>query len=247
MSDSFNISDFRTSIQKTYHRVAHFNMELPIPEGLRNAESENLVSTKDPSRSFASTNRILHFNIETAFLPGIAFGTDENRRYGYGPTRLKPYVGIYDTIPITVRSDSEGKIYDFFQSWMKLIFNSDTRAGFNGAVGFSNQFGLSMPYEISYKQDYVTFANINVYDEEGGDPTIKLRLHNCFPIHLGNVSLDWNDPGIMKFPVTLTFSDWWNERKIMSNTVSQQDLPPLPANPANGDVAPLPPAQVTPS
>lgn len=241
MAENFNINDFRTSIKKTYHRAAHFNVELPVPNGLKAVRG-------DSDREFESTNRILHFNIEATSLPGFALGTDENRRYGYGTTRLKPYVGIYDTIPITVRSDSEGKIYDFFQSWMKLIFNYDTRDGIDAGSGFSTaKVGISRPYEVGYKSDYVSYAYINVYDEEGGDPTIKLALLDCYPIHLGTATLDWNDPNILRFPVTLAFSDWWNERRITNQQVYQNDLPPLPANPVNAGLSQLPPAQVTPS
>lgn len=234
MAESFNINDFKTSIMKSYHRAAHFNMEVGMPNGLRAIESESYWNTNDASRSLNATNRILHFNIEATSLPGIALGTDENRRYGIGPTRLKPYVGIYDTIPITVRSDSEGKIYDFFQSWMKLIFNYDTRNGIDGADGFSsNTSGQSMAYDVAYKKDYASTANINVYDEEGGEPSIKLYLIDCFPIHIGNAALDWNDTNILKFPVTLTFSDWYNNREIANRAVTSTDLPPLPPNPVN--------------
>lgn len=222
MVDSFNISKFKASIEKSYHRAAHFNMELTPPQGLRALDLDGSLAQ---GSSFFETTKKLHFNIESTNLPGFALATDENRRYGYGTTRLKPYVGIYDSLTINVRSDSAGRNYEFFQSWMKLIFNYDNSIG---SMDTNNGFGLggrASVYEMNYKKDYSTIANINVYDEEGGDPTIMLYFSDIYPIHLGNATLDWNDPNILKFPVTLTFSDWYNGRNVTPGRVVEGQLP----------------------
>lgn len=197
-------------------------MHMGIPNALRYA------ITTESFGQFDEANRMLNFNIETSQIPGFAIGTDENRRYGLGTPRLKPYVGIYDTISIVVRSDSEGKIYNFFQSWMKVIFNYDNPGvGIDEVTGWSTA-GPTRTYEVGYLTDYATNSFLNVYDEEGGDPTVKIELIDCYPIHLGSATLDWHDPNILKFPVTLTFSDWRNDSiNIVNRNVYDWDLPTI--------------------
>lgn len=213
----FSIDDFRSHLKKSYHRTAHYKVEFGIPIGLAsNLSEENASRLKEGLKS-------VEFDIETASLPGIALGTLEDRRYGFGPYNLKPYTPIFDVLQLTVRSDSEGLNYDFFQSWMKLILNFDVRngidVGFLYALGSGSAGSVPSGYEVSYKNDYASIANINVYDEEGGEPTTSIQLLNAYPIHLGNVGLDWSENRIMKFPVTITFASWMpnNKRQIIAD------------------------------
>jgi hypothetical protein len=160
------------------------------------------------------TSRI-PFEVEATNLPGVAFATDENRRYGYGAFNLKPYVPIFDTLDMTVRSDSDGLLYNFFQSWMKLVINYDMGNGIGGQTGLgSGKYGAGTPYEIMYKSDYVTSAVVSVYPPQGGNPTIIVNINDCYPIHIGNAQVDWSDQKLLKFPVTLAFSSWYSDTTL---------------------------------
>jgi hypothetical protein len=209
---SFDVQAFRSSIANNYHREAHYDMVIGMPRALlRNVEG-------DYSQQIRQTHQRLHFEIESANIPGIAFGTDEIRLQGVGPFDRKPYVPIFDTVSVLVRSDSEGRIYDFFQSWMKLIINFDSRHGMEGPTGFTQIPGgqAATVYEVGYKADYKSESVINVYDKVGGQPTLQLVLTDCYPIHLGNAPLSWSSAEIIKFPVTFTFTDWHQSRNIRS-------------------------------
>jgi hypothetical protein len=218
---TFDVQSFRSSINKSYHRTAHFDMEISMPLGL-------LQNVEEPYfERLIEGNKSVRFNLESSNIPGIAFGTDENRRQGFGVTNLKPYVPIFDVINATVRSDSEGLVYDFFQSWMKLIINFDGRHTINNGRGFGpNRREVAGMFEIAYKTDYISETKINLYDEGGDEPTTVLTLMDCYPVHLGNANVDWRDNNILRFPVTFTFSSWYSGRDIAS-PVSETDLPPL--------------------
>lgn len=204
---NFDVNEFRASIDSSYHRAAHFDMHLGIPNSMRGSAAG--------SQNFSATARKLHFDIEATNLPGFAVGTDEIRRYGIGPFELRPYAPIFDTINITVRSDSNGRAYEFFQGWMGSIINYDF------SEGFGKQRNGKSAYEVSYKYDYTVMADINLYDEAGGDPTVKLLLIDAFPIHMGNVSLDWHDPNIIRIPLTLTFANWYLDPRIQTQNTER--------------------------
>jgi hypothetical protein len=221
----FNISRFKAQIEDSYHRGAHFNVTLTIPKGLSKNLDANTVNT------VARLAGRLPLEIETANIPGFALATDENHRYGYGAFNLKPYAPIFDTVNMTVRSDSQGLVYGFFQSWMKLIVNYDMRFGIDNATGLgSGKYGAGTPYEVMYKSDYISQMTISAFPEQGGDATISTVLIDAFPIHLGNAQLDWSDPKILKFAVTVAFSSWYNDTALGESMTANNSTYTPPTN-----------------
>lgn len=212
----FDISEFRSGISNSYHRSSHFRMEIVGPNGL---SLEGGVSEENRHRLIDASMR-MSFEIEATNLPGVAMGTDDIRRQGFGPFSKMPYAPIFDTIDITVRSDSDGKLYDFFQTWMKLVINYDYRHGMSVDGGLGARSNITSPpgvYEVQYKERYRATSIISLFDELGEEPTIELTMIDCYPIHLGNVPLNWSSNDIVKFPVTLTFKDWYQKREFKSN------------------------------
>lgn len=216
MANNFDVNEFRSSIDQSYHRTAHFDMNIGMPNGLRAGENR---------QNLTETARKLHFDIEATNLPGVAIGTDENRRFGIGPFSLKPYAPIFDTINVVVRSDSKGNTYEFFQNWMQSIINYDFSGGIDGT---RNNKAV---YDVSYKIDYISMVEINMYDEAGGDPTVKLFLIDAFPIHMGNVALDWHDNNIVRIPLTFTFANWYLSPKAGSTGAGVQQPSPAVLQP----------------
>lgn len=217
--ESFNISNFRDSITDSYHKNSHFVMEIGSISAMDFNESV------DVRNIFKPTKKKVTFEIEQTTLPGIALATQEIRRNGFGPISMMPYTSIFDTVPITVRSDSDGKLYDFFSQWMKLISRFDMQ-DINSYSDRLKPTSNSQPYEISYRKDYSTIATIKVFNDTGKATTI-IDLIDCFPIHIGNVSLDWSSNAILKFPATLTFTNWYS-RNI--DDVITSDLSPIPVS-----------------
>lgn len=202
----FDVDLFRTYMNKAgVIRTSHFTMTIPKPPGLK--------ANSDKDSEFDSLIRELGFAIEATNLPGISMATDEVRRYGYGVFEKKPYVPIFADVNFRAICDREGKIYDFFQSWLKLIINYDSRKSkTNGATGVGR--GRMDPYEIAYKSEYAADVVIQVYNEYAKE-VIKVTLLEAYPIFMGDVNLNWGDTNsIVRLPITMTFRDWYQERDI---------------------------------
>lgn len=220
-----DIDDFRSyALNAGYIKSSNFQMRIKsLPKGLDGGKNKN--------SEFATTMRNQIYTIEATNLPGVSLATDEVRRYGIGNFEKKPYVPIFADVNIRVHVDSKGTIYDFFQSWMKLIINYDVRKGFNTtetSVGRNKQ----QPYELSYKEDYQTDIEIICFDPMGKE-SIKINLVEAYPIFIGDIPLSWDNVNtVIKLPVTLTFRDWYQEREISSdntNSATNRNFSTLPA------------------
>lgn len=196
---SFNISNFRDHLNKKgFLRNSHFTMNIPVPPGFRN---DNFLNNK-----YSETEKDLIYTIEASRLPGVQISTDEVRRYGIGNFEKKPIVPIFSDIDVLVLCDKEGKTYDFFQSWLKLIINYDFDKSIDGDTGITRN--SQTPYELSYKNDYAVNSTITCYDQYGNE-SIKIKLLDMYPIFLGDIILSWSDMNSMiRLPVSFTFRDW---------------------------------------
>jgi hypothetical protein len=223
----FDIGEFRSEVSYDYHQTSHFHFITSSPPGLSGAQNSGA------QENFNDTAKTLLFEVEAAKMPGIQLATDEVRRYGIGSTQLKPYAPIFDKLQIVVRSDAEGKIYDFFQSWLKLVINFDLRNGLDRAPGF----GSASAFEVNYMQNYAVESELISYSKTGDEVT-KIKLRNSFPIFINDISYDWaSGAQIVKIPVVFAFSDWYQERSI--GALSAESVPitsPTGSGTANGSV-----------
>lgn len=206
---TFDVSEFRSKVEGRYHRAAHYSMEVGFPQGLYAVDPDFFPDIETAWKK-------LRFDIEASNLPGVAIATDDIRRQGFGAIEKMPYVPVFDSVDITVRSDVDGKAYEFFQTWMKLIVNFDERYDLGGGTGITRDTRGITGYEVSYKSEYTADTSILVHDVVTDKPTIKVTLKDCYPLHVGNVPLNWAANEIVKFPVTLTFTDWFNEKNVTS-------------------------------
>jgi hypothetical protein len=221
----FDVSEFRSKTLD-YHRLSHFLMELGMPAGLKNSLENNAQN------NLKNAHKNLHFFIEASTMPGVSLGTDEIRRYGHGQVERKPYAAVFTEVDILVRSDPKGLNYDFFQSWLKLIVNYDSRlindrrtpddvSNPNRGIQYSGAF------EVSYKDFYKTESTITSFDNEGNE-VVSLKLKDCFPIYLGDIQYNWsNGNQIVAFPVKLVFSSWYQERNYQSLPDGPVNTPPV--------------------
>lgn len=186
-----------SGIQKTNKFLIQFG----IPRGMfNNPLTPNLTGV----------NRRLELYGESALVPGVALLTQDIRRYGYGPTEKKPVTAMFTDWPVTLRIDGVNEIPDFFRQWIRLQVNFEvggpestgTMAGITGAM--PNQ----RLYEVAYKEDYAVDAQIVTFTDDG-NVSNQIRLRGCFPIHMGEVLMDWsrvND--YARLPVTFSYTDW---------------------------------------
>jgi len=208
MVSNFNIEAFRAQVKDGHLRNSNFLATMTLPNGFR----QNLTLDKD--QEFSKTINRVQFYVESAPLPGIGLATDEIRRYGHGNVTLKPYAPIFDTLDIVVRMDAKGKVYDLFQSWMKLIINTDTRNSVVGSIGFSS----ARAFEVNYKSDYSSIFEMTSFSDEG-DAVIKTTMIGAYPTYMGPIQMSWADgSSIAKFPIKMCFEQWYQGQEIRGTT-----------------------------
>lgn len=211
-TSNFNIQAFRSQISKGFIRNSNFLTTFSLPLGF------NQNMTGDASQELKATQRVVQFYVESSSVPGIGLATDEIRRYGHGNVTLKPYAPIFDTVDMLVRCDAEGKVYDFFQTWIKMIINTDTRISAADAVGFNG----AGAFEVNYKVFYQSQCDMVTYDDEGNE-SIHTTLRNAFPIYMGPIAMNWSDgANIAKFPIKVTFEQWYQNREFAGTTTKAQ-------------------------
>lgn len=205
IKNSFNISRFRSSIEKNgILRNNKFRMLIYAPKAL----SETRVAGQ---AGLIDTARYIELWAESTNVPGIAVNTNNLRRYGYGIQEKRPFDTVTNDLNVSFLGDAKGSIWTYFQQWIKLISNYEDSQGMRG----ERNTGLTpghKPYELSYKEDYATSAEIHVFTEDGKSAPIKVILQEIFPIMLGDIQLNWGDTNnIMRVPVTFAYKNWYNE------------------------------------
>jgi hypothetical protein len=173
---------------------------------------------------YDTTDKMLELWCKGTNLPGVALVHSEVRRFGYGNFEKKPHVSLNNDVNLQFISDAGASIWTFFQQWMRLIVNYDVRNGIAGKSGVTGQ----TPYEVTYKDKYISNVNIIVFDQ-AGNVAVSVVLREAYPIFIGDIQLNWEDNNQAALvPVTFTMFDWYNER-VQTNygaqTVTAPDKP----------------------
>lgn len=192
----FNIQEFQSEINKRpVLKPTRFNITCPMPQGLL-PYTDQLMMPKD-----------LSFYAEGAAIPDVIMATSNILRYGYGPTEKRPFNVAYGDLPFSFRGDSDGRVFQFLRSWLRLSFQP-----YLGSTGGLNDLtGLSLfqcPFEAAYKADYAVDMYITQYSDRG-DPVVTTLLREAFPIFVAQQPLNWGARGdYTRIPITLSFFDW---------------------------------------
>lgn len=202
----FSLSTFLTEIsnQALLDTSRHLMM-FTIPRGLLEHHNSNSI-------------RQITLRCDTSTLPGISFAeSEEIRRYGVGPTEKHPYLPIFGAIATSYIVDGSGDIHSFFYDWMSYMVGFDSSQGMSSVNGFGKS-----PYEVAYKDDYLSNATIFVYNELN-DKVIELTLNSAYPIAINPVPLSWgNTDQFMRLDVTWDYIDW--SVKYYTPDVSEGDI-----------------------
>lgn len=215
----FNIGTFRAAFAEAdVLRPNLFLVEFQIPRGMLGTEFYlNNVNTV----------RKLEYFCERAALPDQQLRTYPALRYGYGTEEKRPFQTQFSDITLSIVNDAADDRFRFFHQWMNVINNFDMRtrrgpylngpeeatwtvAHEKGGMGQAVRRIVS-PFELSYKDEYVTEARIIAFDNTGR-PARSCVLRDAFPTFIGPVQTDWADnASYMRLPIALTFTDWWLE------------------------------------
>lgn len=200
----FNIQQFISNLNQTgIQKTNKFLVRFPAPNGLVRPGQD---------QTWVNTARTLEFWCEIASLPGVALSTHSLLRYGYGVMEKKPFAPLFSDITFTFIVDAGGNIFNYFQQWMNMINNYDTRNGVVPARPTSTAGNIPIaPYVVAYKIDYLVDINIVAYDDSG-KPTNSVVLREAYPTFLGDQQLNWGDNNnFAKLPIMFTYLDWYNE------------------------------------
>jgi hypothetical protein len=208
-SHGFDITKFKTQISnRGTIQTNKFIVEM-IPPAITGGSLEARV---DESLK-------LSFRIESIKLPGIVLQTENNYRYGIGPTQKFPTNVLFTDTTISIIEDRNMGYWTLFNNWISNIYN------FTG-----KSHGRSIPnYQLQYKKNYVTDIAISPFNNEGTTgitrqpdlpksgsvPETALRgssiiLRDAYPTSINDVGLNWDqNNNLFKTIVNFTFKDWY--------------------------------------
>lgn len=186
---AFNIAEFKSLTSTSgYTKTSKFMARMTMPPGLH--------------LDYLNTVRYLEYWCEAASLPGVDIAAYEGRRYGYGVTEKRPITTIFQDQAFNFIMDGEGKVFDFFTSWARLVSNFDMKEGIVG-TNASQQ-----PYELTYRSDYLVDIDIATFRDDGKE-SHHVVFRNAFPLMVGSVRTNWGDGNVARLPVVIAYSDWY--------------------------------------
>lgn len=183
-----------------------FKSEINAREGLM--RNNKFLMTFPAPRVMVGSNvpRILEYYCEVTSLPGYQLMQHDVRRWVYGPVEKRPFAPNFQTLQCAFLSDGKGDVWQFFNTWLQKIMPHDTPRGMNSASRITGAF----PYELEYKQEYVTDLDIVIYDAVG-NPKIRTICREAFPSQIVDMPFAWGETGnISRFAVNFEYLDWYS-------------------------------------
>ena len=165
----------------------------------------------------------LSFLCDSAVLPGLGYQTDEIRMSGYGNVEKRPYATIFQDVPLTFYSDSDGSVFKYFHAWMQSVFAFNDAANPNGTVKGLPMNSFQYPNEYFGIVEIIHMNEIRV-ERESDSTIIKYQLLEAYPISIGDIQVDWNmQDQILKVPVTFAYTNW-NATTLDKGVVDRNSL-----------------------
>lgn len=151
----------------------------------------------------AARSRQVTLRCRSVNFPGVTLMTkDDIIRYGYGPVDKTVHNALFGDITCNFIVDGKGLLQDYFNKWQMSIVNYDSSDTMDTVTHSAS------PYEVSYKDDYVTKITISQFDEKN-NITATCIAQKAFPVAVGDLLFSWdaNDEIIM-LPVTFSYRDF---------------------------------------
>jgi len=198
MTAFLNIENFRQQVAPGFQRLNKYLVRFPIPPVL------NSTVGAGPGSQYYNTLSKIEFYTSLVELPGVATGTVNVVRYGYGATESVPYVPLFENIQMMFYDDVNNMNLTFFQGWLNNIQNYNMSEGINGG-----STALS-PYEGYYKDDYAVDGWIILLSDKG-EEMVTYRVRKMYPVQVFNTKLFWAAREIFQVSVYFNYMDWYIE------------------------------------
>lgn len=177
----FNISEFKAKIGK--YGIAK--------------TSSYAVNITPPSQLSDSFINDLPYLVTSANLPGINLRTEDIRHKGYGVIESRPVEMTFEPITLTIIGDGSGKVLDFLQKWMSMIYNFDGESP-------SNSYGIPSEF-ANYPNLYWGVLELYLYDITSYKYT-TYKFSKSHPTNIGAVQVGWDQSNqFMQIPVTFNY------------------------------------------
>jgi len=197
----FNVSQFRSAtLKEDLLRNNRFEMLFQVPFGMIGLGHNETV-------------RSIRYFCEVINAPGINLVTYEARKWAYGPVEKRPFTTGFNDITATFYEDGTSQNFRFFDQWLRLInystISKDETNITNGTVNSRQGQSPYSPYEISYREDYITTATLYIYRVDGSLGR-AIRFRDMFPVGIADAPLNWADTNsLLRLGVNLHYLEWY--------------------------------------
>ena len=190
-----------------FQRKARFYVNFTLPKGVSggNAIGDTDLQGDDETQGFSSEIQLRAMNADQtkrrvqAFCSEISMpareGAQKEIRHN-GPVRKFVYDHTYGDITATFYTDKFMRERSFFEMWQKAAFSNTT-------------------HNMNYYNDYVSPLDIFALGQfasrqERDDMTYGVRLFECYPKNISEVSFSHETNDIQTFTVTFSYRYWVN-------------------------------------
>lgn len=213
----FNIDAFKTNIEDSGYLLNNkFTLYVLPPPIL------GQTTTLNPGQATTSEiSRLISFRADQIRTPNINISAAGINRYGVGPIQKQPFSAEFNDISVSLVSDGNAEIWQFWHNWLRSIFQFTGTENPTGTVvnGIAN-------YYTYYKDEYSTMMSILIYDQYGQEIQ-KIDLLNAFPVSLSPVQLSWGTSDLLRISVNITYKEYIISGSSL-NTPTVQSIPTQP-------------------
>lgn len=165
---------------------------------------------------------LITFMAEAINLPGVNFGTTQNRRYGFGGTQKYVNDVTFNDLTVSFICDGKGTTLGTFGEWMNKIVRFDELPQ---KINVSKE-SLN-PFFFEYKDNYIAPEfKITVFDETR-KKIIVYEIFEAFPTQVSDITLNWGSTDeFARFTVNFSYTTW----KQTSYSVAQFSQTTSPDN-----------------
>jgi hypothetical protein len=187
----FSLSEFKNRIEnRSFLKTNLFMVRFTSPPGLGSYDGE-----------------MAFYGIRTQ-LPDVSMASLDVRRYGSGPIERMPFRPIFTDMPITYIVDGQGMSMDYLNRWHSGVVNYQGYNSIRDQSGTVLGSPSSVPYEVSYKSNFVTDVSIYVYSTVR-DAILQYILRDAFLREIRTVQMNWGDSDqLMTVDTVFAYTDY---------------------------------------
>ncbi len=191
---AFNIEEFKNRAgQDGFLKNNKFRLNVNLPVALLNVYNGT------------DMNRNLSFMCDATSMPGVLYGLNENRRYGYGPVERKPYAPNYNDLMVDILVDGKANTWKLLYNWLQLVMNN--------SFSFSSRFGLNT-FEVNYKENYRSTINLEIFNDTGEIATV-FTFNEAFPTSITDRPLSWASTNeLLRIQTNWSFYTWTSSNDL---------------------------------